>query len=148
MQLYSIIQKQSTLMSLSVTLSLITMNMGTVVYFESIPDTPSCCCTARVFLFPFLQCLIKAFCKRCWTSKWLNSSPTEDPISCRKHCSWNLLFILWLCDISLPHHVTYLHNLCPANTLALRINSAHLLCCCCKQCWLWCVWADLSEETG
>ena len=42
--------------------------------------------------------------------------PTGAPLSHRKHCSWNASpvvppLILWLCDITLRHHVKLLHNL-------------------------------------
>ena len=39
--------------------------------------------------------------------KKLKSAPAEAPLCHRKHCSWNTL---WLCDITLCHHVTYLHK--------------------------------------
>ena len=44
------------------------------------------------------------------------SAPTDAPLSRRKHCSWNAssavpLLLPWLCDITMPQHVTHLHNL-------------------------------------
>ena len=43
----------------------------------------------------------------------------------RKHCSWNASslappLILWLCDITLRHHVTHLHYWCLAASLARK----------------------------
>ena len=60
---------------------------------------------------------------RHWKLKRSNSAPAEAPLSHRKHCSWNAssvisLYISWLCDITLCHHVTHLYNLSLPASLA------------------------------
>ena len=52
----------------------------------------------------------------CKINSW-SSAPTEAPLSHRKHCSSNASRVVpplsqWLCDITLRHIVTHLHNLC------------------------------------
>ena len=80
-------------------------------------------------IFSFLQCLMYVL--------------VQAPLSHRKHCSRNASsvvppLITWLCDITLCHRVTHLHNQFPAATLAYKN--------CCKCCWLRRVWAIQSEQ--
>ena len=61
------------------------------------------------FLFSFPSCA----CKRSWNLK--KKKVKQAPLSYRKRCSWNASsvvspLILWLCDITLHHHVTHLHD--------------------------------------
>ena len=65
-----------------------------------------------------------------------HSVVTEAPLSHRKHCSLNassvvLPLILWLCDITLCHHVTHLHNWCTiwliVRHLRIDLIQLHLL---------------------
>ena len=62
-------------------------------------------------------------CKRSWKLQKSRSAPTEVCVSHIKYCSWNTSpvippSILWLCDITLCHHVTHLHHLCLKTGLA------------------------------
>ena len=53
------------------------------------------------------------------------STPTEAPLSHRKQLLWNTSsvvppLILWLCDITLHHHVIHFHNLMIVASLACK----------------------------
>ena len=75
--------------------------------------------------FPLLHCVLYVcICCACKRVR-VKSAPTESPLSHRKHCSWNASsvvspLILWLCDITLCHRVTYLHNLCLASSFTSK----------------------------
>ena len=65
--------------------------------------------------FPSVYYIISFAYKRSWNLKRSKSTPTEAPFSHRKPCSWNASsevppLIPWLCDITLRHHVSHLHN--------------------------------------
>ena len=71
----------------------------------------------------------------------------EAPVSHGKHCSWSALsivppYIQWLCDITLCHHVTQLHNICLAASL-ICFGAAALFLLAVSH-----VWPDQSEQTG
>ena len=79
-------------------------------------------------VFPLFQLVL---CSCAYEKSWKilkrsESAPTDAPLSYRKHCSWNassavLPLIPRLCDITLRHHVTNPHHLCPVASLA-RMN--------------------------
>ena len=76
----------------------------------------------------------------------------KGPLSNRKHWYWDassaaLPIVLWLCHITLRHHVTHLQELCQAASLARkdRFGTAALLL---SLCWVRRVWADQLEPTG
>ena len=85
-------------------------------------------------LFHFFPHSFKSSCfcssKRSWKLKRPKSTPIEASLSHRNQCSWNAStavqpLILWLCDITLHHHVTHLHN-----SFKLTACLAQLLFCC------------------
>ena len=77
------------------------------------------------FFFSFDVFMGSCACKRSWRLKRSKSAPTEAPLSHRKQSSWNTSsvvqpLIVWLCYITVHHHVTHLHEVFPVASLARK----------------------------